>query len=105
MVRVLFIGDIVGRPGQEFAADCLRDLIPKEEPDLVIANGENATHGKGLNSAAAEYLYDIGVELITLGTTPGIRKSCCSLSTVMHALFALQITQTERQVEALLCAM
>jgi 2',3'-cyclic-nucleotide 2'-phosphodiesterase len=67
MVRVLFIGDIVGRPGQEFAADCLRDLIPKEEPDLVIANGENATHGKGLNSAAAEYLYDIGVELITLG--------------------------------------
>jgi 2',3'-cyclic-nucleotide 2'-phosphodiesterase len=66
-VRVLFIGDIVGRPGQEFVAECLKELIPNEQPDLVVANGENATHGKGLNRAAAEYLYDIGVELITLG--------------------------------------
>lgn len=66
-MRILFIGDIVGRPGQEFAERCLKDLLVQHSPDLVIANGENATHGRGLNLATAEFLYDIGIEMITLG--------------------------------------
>ncbi|GMA48902.1 metallophosphoesterase [Alicyclobacillus contaminans] len=61
------MGDIVGRPGQEYAAQCLREMAELGGADLVIANGENATHGRGLNRASAEFLYDAGIEFLTLG--------------------------------------
>lgn len=66
-LNVLFIGDIVGKPGQEYTRAKIKELMNTKHIDLVIANGENATHGRGLNRASAEYLYDAGVEIITLG--------------------------------------
>jgi metallophosphoesterase (TIGR00282 family) len=66
-VRLLFIGDVVGRPGLEYTAQVLRDLLPERAPDLVVANGENASGGRGLSPRAAERLYEAGVELLTLG--------------------------------------
>jgi 2',3'-cyclic-nucleotide 2'-phosphodiesterase len=66
-VKVLFIGDIVGSPGRSYVADCLPELMRQRTPDLVVANGENATHGKGLTQKSAEELYDAGVEIITMG--------------------------------------
>jgi metallophosphoesterase (TIGR00282 family) len=66
-LKVLFIGDVVGRSGQEYTRECLRDLIAETAPDLIVANGENATNGRGLNRASAEFLYDAGVEILTLG--------------------------------------
>lgn len=72
-MKILFIGDIVGLPGQRFCADVLRDLAGGM--DLVIANGENAySSGRGLTAPVAEALYDAGVELITLGNHAFDRK-------------------------------
>lgn len=66
-MRVLFLGDIVGHEGQSYVAEILRGELATWSPDLVIANAENAVHGRGLNRKAADYLYDAGVEIITLG--------------------------------------
>ncbi|MCL6516238.1 TIGR00282 family metallophosphoesterase [Alicyclobacillus sp.] len=66
-MRVLFIGDIVGRPGQDYVREVLPGLLRARRIDLVIANGENATNGRGINRLACEALYDAGVEIITLG--------------------------------------
>ncbi len=66
-MNVLFIGDIVGKPGLEYTRVVLSELVPLLHPDLVIANAENVTMGKGLSLKDAEALYDAGVEIITLG--------------------------------------
>jgi len=66
-MKVMFIGDVVGLEGQDYAERILSEILPELKPDLVIANGENAVHGRGLNRRAAEKLYDAGVEIITLG--------------------------------------
>ncbi len=66
-LNVLFIGDIVGLEGQEYVEEVLGRLSSRQKLDLIVANGENAVHGRGLNRKAAERLYDAGVEIITLG--------------------------------------
>ena len=67
MKRVLFLGDIVGRPGRTFLAERLSSLRRKHGIDLVVANGENAAAGSGLNGRIAAELASIGVDGITLG--------------------------------------
>lgn len=66
-MRILFIGDVVGRPGCDYVGEVLRMLTSDLHPDVVIANGENATDGRGLTRKTAEVLYDAGVEFLTLG--------------------------------------
>ncbi|MDP9728919.1 TIGR00282 family metallophosphoesterase [Alicyclobacillus sp. TC] len=66
-MKIWFIGDIVGQPGREYAGEIIRKYAPLYQPDLIVANGENASHGRGITSKSAEELYDAGVELITLG--------------------------------------
>ncbi len=66
-VRVLFIGDVVGGPGRRGLATALPRLRERYEPDLVIANGENAAGGVGITERTAEDLFSAGVELITTG--------------------------------------
>lgn len=66
-MRVLFIGDIVGRTGCEYVAQILHSGLRERKPDLVVANAENAAEGRGLTRKLAEVLYDAGVELLTMG--------------------------------------
>lgn len=66
-MKVLFIGDIVGEPGRRYVKEVLKDLLPVAAPDLVIANGENATRGRGLSFHSADELYDAGIEILTMG--------------------------------------
>ena len=66
-VRILFIGDIFGRPGRTMLRSHLRQLISERGIDLTIANGENAAGGFGITPAIAEELFDLGVEVITTG--------------------------------------
>lgn len=66
-MQVLFIGDIVGRSGQEYTREILRQNFREDWPDLIIANAENSVAGRGLNHHAADFLYDAGVEILTLG--------------------------------------
>jgi 2',3'-cyclic-nucleotide 2'-phosphodiesterase len=77
-LKVLFIGDIVGLPGQKYCREVLRSLSD-EGLDLIVANAENAhSSGRGLNQQVAEALYDAGVELMTLGNHTFDRKEFLS---------------------------
>ncbi len=67
MKKVLFLGDIVGRPGRTFLAERLVSLRRRHGIDVVVANAENAAGGSGLNARIANELTSIGVDAITLG--------------------------------------
>jgi metallophosphoesterase (TIGR00282 family) len=66
-MRLLFLGDVVGRPGRRALATVLPRLQGEAAIDFVIANGENASNGKGINPRGAEELRDAGVDVITSG--------------------------------------
>ncbi len=67
MLRILFVGDIVGRPGREMLMERLPRLRSELKLDAVIANGENAAAGAGINGGIAKGLIQSGVDAITLG--------------------------------------
>src|SRR4030043_1511841 len=66
-LRVLFVGDIVGRLGRRTVQTLLPAIRRETEAHLVIANGENAAGGRGLTLTTAEELFDAGVDIITSG--------------------------------------
>ena len=66
-MRILFFGDIVGKNGRNAVKRNIDNLRTKYRVDLVIANGENATHGKGLIENHYNELIDCGIDIITLG--------------------------------------
>lgn len=67
MLKLLFIGDIVGRPGRDILADRLPRLRAERGIDFVIANGENAAAGSGITGTIARSILGCGVDAITLG--------------------------------------
>ena len=66
-MRILMIGDIVGKPGYRMITHCLPALIAAHEIDLVIANAENAADGSGLTPSIYQTLTNAGIDCITLG--------------------------------------
>ena len=66
-MRILFIGDIFGRPGRSIVRDLLPQIVRDQHPDLVIANGENSAAGFGITPGLAEELFDLGIDVITTG--------------------------------------
>jgi len=66
-VKLLCIGDIVGRPGRQILAEQLGLLVKEHQIDCVIANAENAAGGSGLTSTIYEKLRKYGINLFTLG--------------------------------------
>ena len=66
-IRILAIGDVVGRPGRRFLKSRLPRLIEREAIDFVIANGENTAGGLGITPSTAQALHDAGVNVITTG--------------------------------------
>jgi metallophosphoesterase (TIGR00282 family) len=67
VVNILFIGDIIGKPGLQMVETWLPGLIKKHKADFVIANGENAADGKGCTVKEGEFLFNLGVHVITGG--------------------------------------
>lgn len=67
MLKLLFIGDIVGRPGRDILADRLPRVRTEHGVDFVIANAENAAAGAGITGAIAKSILGCGVDAITLG--------------------------------------
>ncbi|MBI3721183.1 MAG: TIGR00282 family metallophosphoesterase, partial [Fimbriimonas ginsengisoli] len=65
--RILFIGDIVGKPGRQILREGLPSLRQTHDPLFVIANGENAAGGVGITPDIAEEILSQGVDAITLG--------------------------------------
>jgi metallophosphoesterase (TIGR00282 family) len=66
-LKILFIGDIFGRPGRTIVKDRLPELRKKHAVDLVIANCENAAAGFGITPPLAEELFDLGIDVMTTG--------------------------------------
>ncbi|HEY8392962.1 MAG TPA: TIGR00282 family metallophosphoesterase [Capillibacterium sp.] len=66
-MKVIFLGDIVGRPGRKLVQEYLPELRQKYAPDLTVVNGENAAGGFGLTLEVAAELLESGVDVITLG--------------------------------------
>ncbi len=66
-MRLLFLGDIVGRPGRRAVAQFLPRFAAREGVDFVVANCENASGGKGIDPRTAEELRDAGIDVLTSG--------------------------------------
>ena len=66
-MRILFIGDIVGRPGRTVLENNLRRLEEEEHIDITIANGENAAGGFGMDRRCYDAMSMSGVDVFTMG--------------------------------------
>ena len=66
-MKILFIGDIVGRPGRETVKKLLPELREKYSPDAIIANGENMTHGRGISEETVKEMQSFGITFFTSG--------------------------------------
>lgn len=68
-IKILFIGDIVGRPGRKIVQNFLGDLVASEKNDydFIIANVENASHGFGLTEKNHNELSEMGIDCFTSG--------------------------------------
>ena len=66
-MRILFIGDVVGRTGRTAVTDHLPGMIRDWSLDLVIVNGENSAGGFGITEAIYQELLDAGADAVTLG--------------------------------------
>lgn len=64
-MKILFLGDIVGKPGLSVVERFLEEN--KSKYDFIIANGENVTGGKGINKNDSDLLFGMGVKAITMG--------------------------------------
>ncbi len=73
-MRILCIGDVVGSVGCEFLRQKLPALKKVKGIDFVICNGENSADGNGITQSSARFLFDSGVDVITLGNHTYRRK-------------------------------
>jgi len=66
-MRILILGDVMGRPARRAVRDLVPSLIQQEELDLVVANAENAAGGMGVDIKSAKELLSAGVNVLTSG--------------------------------------
>lgn len=66
-MRILFLGDVMGRSGRTAVSEDLPRLRAEWRLDFVVVNGENATSGVGLSAAHAKALFEAGADVVTLG--------------------------------------
>ncbi|NOZ31764.1 MAG: YmdB family metallophosphoesterase, partial [Alphaproteobacteria bacterium] len=66
-MRILFLGDVMGKSGRRAIADHLPGLIKRHGFEFVIVNGENASHGRGLTENHYRHLREAGADVVTLG--------------------------------------
>ncbi|MCG9479585.1 MAG: TIGR00282 family metallophosphoesterase [Actinomycetia bacterium] len=66
-MKLLFLGDIFGKPGRDAIKNNLAQLVSKQEIDVVIANGENAAGGLGITPRISDNLLGMGIDVLTSG--------------------------------------
>src|SRR3989442_1812557 len=66
-MRILFIGDIFGRPGRTIVKDRVQVLVKARAIALISPNGENAAAGFGITPPLAEELFELGIDVLTTG--------------------------------------
>lgn len=67
VLNILFIGDVVGKPGIDLVETLIKSYFQKYDVDFCIANGENLSEGKGINEELAKRVFGLGVHVITGG--------------------------------------
>ncbi len=75
IVKIIFISDIIGKPGRLALRGLLPDLVYEYGPDLVVANGENAAGGFGITAEIYGELKDLDIDIITSGNHIWDRKN------------------------------
>ncbi|MDR1080267.1 MAG: YmdB family metallophosphoesterase [Deltaproteobacteria bacterium] len=78
-MRILILGDIFGQPGRKVIRERLAGLVEREGVELVLANGENASGGKGIMPRDAKFILDSGVAAISGGNHSFQHKDSSSL--------------------------
>ena len=66
-LRLLFVADVVGKPGRRLLREALPGLRREHRPDFVVVNGENGAGGSGLTPAVAEEFFALEIDVVTLG--------------------------------------
>ena len=66
-MKIIFFGDIFGRSGRDALIEKLPYFKKKYNPDFILANGENASHGKGISKKICDDLFSAGIDVITGG--------------------------------------
>ncbi|MFH1684237.1 MAG: TIGR00282 family metallophosphoesterase [Candidatus Margulisiibacteriota bacterium] len=66
-LKILFIGDVIGKLGRKVCRQVLPELKSELTPDLIIINGENSAHGYGITEKVYKELLEMGIEAITMG--------------------------------------
>ncbi len=66
-VRLIFLGDVIGKNGREAVYEALPLLKARYQPDLTVVNGENAAHGFGISGDIFDKLREAGADVVTLG--------------------------------------
>jgi len=74
MIKILFLGDIVGRPGRTIIKELIPVLVAEHDIDVVVANGENSAGGTGIDPNTAGDMFASGVNIITTGNHVWKRK-------------------------------
>jgi len=75
IVKIIFISDIIGKPGRLALRGLLPDLVYEYGPDLVVANAENAAGGFGITAEIYDELKDLDIDIITSGNHIWDRKN------------------------------
>lgn len=78
-MKILFFGDIVGQPGRQAIKKILPQLKKKYEPDLVLANGENLAHGKGISEDSLREVMVAGIDWLTSGNHVFVKKGAVDI--------------------------
>lgn len=86
MLRILFIGDIVGSSGVKYLKTILPQLCVDESIDLLLANAENAAGGLGLTASLAKSLHEAGIRIMTLGNHTWSKWEVASLMQADHTV-------------------
>ena len=74
-MKILFVGDVFSKLGRKALETNLRRIRENEKINFVIVNGENISHGKGMNEGHYQWLLSLGVNVITLGNHSFNQKS------------------------------
>ena len=77
-MKIVFIGDIVGRSGRDAVLKYIPQIKEKFKPDVIIANAENAAAGYGLTEKISEELFNLGINVLTLGNHSWDQKEMLS---------------------------
>lgn len=77
LVRIMFVGDVVGRKGVDYLSDCIYKIKQKYDVDITVVNGENsADDGRGITASSLAALYELGADVVTTGNHCFDKKGC-----------------------------